>query len=51
MRENMLTKSLGKIKHLRFKSELKVHENRITTSMFSFLEEKVTLCSSNIKFN
>jgi len=51
MRANVLTKSLGKIKQLRFKSELKVHENRNSKSTFSFLEKKVTLGLSNIKFN
>jgi hypothetical protein len=51
MKANVLTKSLGKIKHLRFKSELKVHENRNSTSTSSFLEEKVMSGLNNIKFN
>jgi hypothetical protein len=50
-RANVLTKSLGKIKHLRFKNELKIHENKNSTSTSSSFEEKVTLGLSNIKFN
>jgi hypothetical protein len=51
MRANVLTKSLGKIKHLPFKNEFKVHENINSTSTSFFLEEKITLSLSNIKFN
>lgn len=51
---NLLTKSLEKIKHLCFKSEVGVHENKNSTSTSSFLEKKVakyTLGLSNLKFN
>jgi hypothetical protein len=41
MRANVLTKSLGKIKHLHFKSKLKVHETKTQHQHFFSLKRKL----------